>query len=127
MIELEEPVLKTWVRTKRTAKQRTNQKTIAEPIIQEDCDTGNDNKRLGGNERSISKRSRRHHARDTRVFTIIDVGDKINVELHRVSYGHKQEHNYSVGYKFPFDTLPPAIDGVEQRGHTFKEQHNDRP
>ena len=33
-------------------------------------------------------------------------------ECHRNRYGHKRDHDRGVGYKFPPDTLPSAMDGV---------------
>ena len=119
-------MLNTWMNGRGT-KQRTDQKSIAQPIDYEEHEIRNDSKRLGGNEPSISKWSWRYHASGTRVFTVIDVGNRKDVEVHRGSYGCNREHGQGEGYEPPLDRLPSAIDGVKKRGHTFEGQRDDHP
>ena len=49
------------------------------------------------------------------------------MEVQRGAHGHKREHGHSMEYEPPFDTLPSAMDGIEERCHTLKEQHDEHP
>ena len=59
------------------------------------------------------------------VFAVIDKGFGLDVEVHRGVHGHKREHGHGVGYEPPFDTLSPAVDGVEEGCHTLEEEHDE--
>ena len=60
-------------------------------------------------------------------LAVIDVGNGLKVEVHCVLYGHNREHDQGVRYEPPFDTLPSAIDWIEQRCHALEEQCDDDP
>ena len=49
------------------------------------------------------------------------------MKVHRGLYGRNREHDHGVGYEAPPDGLPSAIGGVKQCGHTFEEQHYEKP
>ena len=121
-VELEEPGLDTCM-GERGTKQRTDQKTIGQPIGQGVNDILNNTVRFG----DIGPLDFTHCSKYTWGPAIVNVGKRLNVELHHGSYGHKREHRHSVGYDPPFDRLPSAIDGVKQRGHTLEEHRNDDP
>ena len=59
--------------------------------------------------------------------TVINVGIRLNDEARRGEHRHKREHDHSVRYESPLDTIPSEMDGFEQRGHTFEEQCDDDP
>ena len=65
--------------------------------------------------------SRRYQVVDTKECAIINIRHGLSVEAQCDLYGHKGEHDRGVGYEPPLDTLPSAVDGVEQRGNTLKE------
>ena len=110
--------------SERKVRQRTDQKTIGQPIAQGEYHVGDSAEHPAGNKPLISKRSRRRHNFDAGELAVIDVGKGKDIEVHRSEYGHKQERDRSVGYEPPFDALPPATEGVKQRGHAFEEQYN---
>ena len=57
-VKLEERTSDTWM-SERSIGRGTDQKTIGQPIIQGERDTGNDSGYTGGGERFVSKRSRK--------------------------------------------------------------------
>ena len=71
--------------------------------------------------------SGRYQILDTRECAVISVGDGLNFEAQCDLYGRKGEHDRNVGYESPPDTLPSAVDEVEQRDHTLKEQYDNDP
>ena len=58
---------------------------------------GYDADRLGVDEELIPKWSRRKHNVVAREFSIIDVGNGLDVKINRGEYCHKREHGRSVG------------------------------
>ena len=107
-------------------RRATNQKTIGQQIVEDEQEIGNNRECLGLHDKLVSKRSRRCCA-IAGELAVIDVGNGKNVEVHRGDEGDTRERDGGVGYKSPFDTLPSAMGGVKQRGHTLKEQYDDDP
>ena len=108
-------------------KQRTNQKAIGQPIGQGERNTGYYINEVGSLSPLVSKWPWGHQALNTREFTAIDVGNGQKVEGRRGEHGHKRKHDDGVGYETPLDTIPSAIDGVEERGNALEEHCNEGP
>ena len=121
-VELEAVALDTWM-GERSTKQRTDQKTIGQQIVQGETDILNNSDRVWDIGSMILKR----YSKYTWGLAIVDVGSGLNAELHRGSHGQKREHRHGVGYDSPFDSLPPAIGGVKERGYTLEEHCDDDP
>ena len=84
-VELGAVALDTWTCERRT-KQRTNQKTIGQPIVQDENGILNNSDRVGdGFGPLVLKRCSKY----AWGFAIVDVGNRLTVELHRGSYGHE--------------------------------------
>ena len=89
--------------------------------------SGNDTDRLRVDEELVSKRPRRKHKAIARVISVIDVGNRLKIEVNRGEYRHKREHGHSVGCEAPFQALARVIDGTEQGTHTLEEQNDNDP
>ena len=113
--------------SQRNAEQRTDQKSIGQPIVQCECNGGNNVDRLGGDEQLVSVRSRRHRVPDARELTVINVRNGFDVEEHCGLYSRQRKHGHGVRYYSPLDMLPSAMDRVKQRSHAFKEQNDENP
>ena len=124
-IELEEAALATWA-SDRSIRRTANQKNVGQKVVEDKQDIGNNGERLGIHDRLISERPRRCSALAGE-FAVIYVGNEKNVEVHHSEDSDTRERDGGVGYEPPFDTLPSAMDGAKQRGHTLKEQHDDDP
>ena len=107
-------------------KYRTYQEAIGQPIVQEEHKVWNDADRLGVDEILVSERARRQGV-VARELSVINVGNGLNVEVHRSEYRHKRERGHSVGHEPPPDPTPCAIAGTEQRLYTLKEYSYDDP
>ena len=60
-------------------------------------------------------------------FSVINVGNGLDIEVYRCSYGHNREHGHSVDHEWPLNGPPWAVDRVEQCAHTLEEQDDDDP
>ena len=108
----------------RSAKRRTDQKTIGQPIVQGENGILNNSDRVGDKFGPfVLKRCSKY----TWGLAIVNVGSGLTVELHRGSYGQKREHCHGVGYDSPFDGVPPAVYGVKQSGYGLEEHRDDNP
>ena len=105
-------------------RRTTNQKTIGQQIVEDEQEIGNNRECLGLHDKLVSKRSRRRCA-VAGELAVIDVGHGKNVEVHRGDDGDNREHDGGERYEPPPNTLPSAIGGVKQRGHTLEEQYDD--
>ena len=106
-------------------ENRAYQKAIRQAGIQIKHNIRNDADRLGVDEELVSERSWGKHERVTGEVSVIDVGNRLNVEVDRSEYSHEREHGHSVGQKTPPDTLRRVIHGVKQGAHTLEEQNDD--
>ena len=79
---------------------------------------------VGGNHYLVSPWPRRQYTVDTGELAVIDVRNGKNVEVHPGLYGRSREHDRGIGYKPPLDTIPSAVVGVKQCGHTLEEQYD---
>ena len=115
-------MLDTWA-SGRSIKQRTNQKTIRQPIVQVEHSVGDDAKIHIANFVLVFEWPGAENSGTFKfeVSAVIDKGFGLDMEVHRGVHGHKREHGHVVGYKPPFDTLPSAMDGVEEGCHTLEE------
>ena len=111
-IKLGKPTLDVWA-NERGIGRGTDQKTIGQPIVQGERNTGNNTEHTGGSEYLVCKRSRRRPALDTREIAVIDVGNGLRAEVRRGSHSHNQERDHGVRYESPLDTLPLVVDRVK--------------
>ena len=86
--------------------------------------SGNNIESLGVDEDLVPERSRREHGRVAREVPVINVGNRLEVEVERGEYRHNREHSHSVGDETPPNALPCGIDWIEQCAHTLKEQND---
>ena len=75
----------------------------------------------------VPKRTRRWRVPDTGELAVINVGNGLNVEVHRGEHGRNRAHDHGVRYEPPLDSLSPAMDWVKQCSHALKKQHDDDP
>ena len=115
-----------WV-SGRNTKQRTDQKTIGQPIVQGKHGNRDNTDRLRVSKKQVSDRPGRQHASGIGELPIVDEAMGNNVEVHRGVYGHKRKDDCGVGYEPPLDGFPSAIDGIKQRCDALKKQHDDEP
>jgi len=108
--------------SRRGTKQRTNQKTIRQPIVQAEHNVGDKTERCCANAVLVIK-----WPGGANESPVVDEGFGSNVEIHCGVHGHKRKHGYCVGYEPPLNTLPSAMDGVEERRHTLEEQQDEHP
>jgi len=109
-------------------RQRTNQKTIRQPIVQAEHNIRDKAESPFADVVLVIKRPGAvNFGYRLVVLTVIDKGIRLNVEVHCGVHGHKREHGHSVGYEPPLDALPSAMGGVEECCNTLEEQHDDHP
>ena len=58
-------------------------------------------------------------------FSVIDVGDRLKVEVHRGVHCHERKHCGDVGKETPFNSPLCTIGGTEDGTQTLEEQHDD--
>ena len=110
----------------RDIRRAANQKNIGQKIVEDKKEIGDYDERLGIHVQLVSEWSR-SCCTTAGELAVFDVGNGKNAEVHRGGDGDTRERDGGVGYESPFDTLPSAMEGVEQRGHTLKEQHDNDP
>ena len=108
-------------------EQTAYQKSIGQPIAQDECDILNDTDRLVGNKPLVSTRSGMERPFNTRELAVVNIRNGLNVKLRRRSYSHDREHEQGVGYDPPFDRPSSTMVGVKQCGHTLEEHDDDDP
>ena len=108
-------------------KQITDQKAIGQPIAQSEHSIGNDTEHIVGNQQLVPRWSRGECGIGTRELTVINVASWKHAKAHCDEYSHNWEDDHSVRYESPFDTLPPAVDGIGECGQALKEQYCDDP
>jgi len=108
--------------SERGVKQKTNQKTIRQPIVRVEHNVGNKAKNRSVNPGLVIEWPRDETVGD--VLAVIDEGSRLNMDVHRGVYGHKQEHGHSVEYKPPPDALL-SLTVVEECRHTSEEQQGE--
>jgi len=112
----------------RNIRQRTNQKTIRQPIVQAEHNIGDKAESPVANVVLVIKWPGAVNCGcQLVVFTVIDKGIRLNVEVHHGVHGHKREHGHGVEYEPPLDALPSAMGGVEERCHTLEKKHDEHP
>ena len=106
---------------------RTNQKTIRQPVVQAEHNIRDKAESPFANGLLVIKwpGGKLHVCRVA--LAVIDKGIGLNVEGRRSVHRHKREHGDRVEYEPPLDALPSPIDGVEERCHTLEEQQDGQP
>lgn len=91
----------------RRVKQRTDQKTISQPIVQTE---------RGSVHKADHREGDFYRVKIWSIggVAVINVGNGEHVEIYRGVHGRQKEHDYCVGRESPLDTLASAMDGVKQ-------------
>ena len=74
----------------------------------------------------VSKRARRYVVISGE-FSVIDVGNRLEVEVHRRVYRNEREHGHGVCEQSPLGATLLAIRSAEYRAQTLEEQHDHDP
>lgn len=108
-------------------RHRTYQKAMGQAIIQKEHNTGNIAECREDNEGLVSKGSTIKSVTETREFSVVDVGNGLDLETSRSGYCDEREHGHSVSNESPLGTPFRAVGGIEQRAHALEELNDDDP